>query len=56
MKLLDILLYPFTKLAGGLIMRDLKKWAKTPHLFDTYPVTKRQEGMRLAFQHRYGRH
>ena len=32
---MTILLKPFIKLAGWLVMRDLKKWTKTPLLLDT---------------------
>lgn len=32
---MNTLLKPFIWLAGWLVMRDLKKWAKTPLLFDT---------------------
>ena len=34
-KIIEVLLYPFTELAGWLVMRDLRRWARTPYLFDT---------------------
>lgn len=53
-EIIEVLLYPFTELSGWLVMRDLKRWARTPYVFDTEPFMERQEGMRLTFQHLYG--
>ena len=27
-KIIEVLLYPFTELAGALVMRDLRRWAR----------------------------
>jgi len=32
-KLLNVLLYPFAELAGWLVMRGLRRWAKSPRPF-----------------------
>jgi len=50
---LSILLSPLVWVVGELVMRDLKKWASTPYLFDTEPncelirawLTKRLEAL-----------
>jgi hypothetical protein len=33
-KALDILLLPLTELVGWLVMRDLRKWARSPRFFE----------------------
>lgn len=30
-KILDVLLFPLSELAGWLVMRDLRRWAASPH-------------------------
>lgn len=32
-KIIEVLLFPFTELAGWLVMRDLRRWAKSAQLY-----------------------